>query len=133
MLLYLRRLDDDERLDALLDQLQKRVPSLPNAAPFAKKKQPTTAAVGGKQVRSSSRRISSTAVRGVRQGQPAVSAPEAAVAELDVRPGSSGGSSSRGTAASSVKSEVARELRAVRDQIQQLEARARQKATNALC
>ncbi|KAF8064637.1 ccdc77 [Scenedesmus sp. PABB004] len=112
------RLDDDERLDALLDQLERKTPGLKPQQP----QQPP--AGGGARARSA----------GARPGRPRArrAAGAGAAARRGGRAAPAGrrprGTSRRGP----VKSGLAAELRAVRQQLEELEERADAKARRAL-
>ncbi|GBF99207.1 hypothetical protein Rsub_12466 [Raphidocelis subcapitata] len=105
------RLDDDERLDALLDQLQKRAPAVPPA-----RKQPRAAA----------------APRGAGGAGPAADAPALGCEEWEGSRdgGGCGGGDEDDTAsgARSVTGQLASEVRAVRRQLEELGRRAEAKA-----
>uniref|UniRef100_A0A383VMW0 Uncharacterized protein n=1 Tax=Tetradesmus obliquus TaxID=3088 RepID=A0A383VMW0_TETOB len=166
------RLEDDERLDALLDQLEKRMPAPAGAAssgPAANRQQsapaagrrPAGAAAGGSKQQSARPKqqqqqrggLGLRGVAGAGQGvrpaardQRAANAAGRLAAAAAVAAEDSGGyddmadgyesdtgvSSSSGTVPGSVKSGLAAELRGVRQQLQQLEVRAGNKARRAL-
>lgn len=165
------RLEDDERLDALLDQLEKRMPAPAGAAssgaaanrqqsaPAAGRRSGGAAAGGSKQQgarpkqQQQQRGLGLRGVAGAGQGvrpaardQRAANAAGRLAAAAAVAAEDSGGfddmadgyesdtgvSSSSGTVPGSVKSGLAAELRGVRQQLQQLEVRASNKARRAL-
>jgi hypothetical protein len=171
-----RRLEDDERLDALLDQLEKRMPA-PGAtssgpaaanrqqsAPAAGRRPAGTAAGGSKQPSTRPKQQQQQQQRGLdlrgvgaagqgrgssrpagrdQRGGPAAGrlAPAAAVAAEDSGgfddmgdgdESDTGVRSSTGTVPGSVKSGLAAELRGVRQQLEQLEVRASNKARRGL-
>jgi hypothetical protein len=168
-----RRLEDDERLDALLDQLEKRMPapgaassgpaaaSRQQSAPAAGRRPAGTAAGGSKQPSTRPKQQQQQRGLGLRgvgaagQGRsssrpagrdqrsahaagrlaPAPPAAEDSGAYDDMDDGDesdTGVSSSTGTVPGSVKSGLAAELRGVRQQLEQLEVRASNKARRAL-
>jgi hypothetical protein len=93
-------LDDDERLDALLDQLQKRAPTVPPAR---------------KQARAAG-------------GPAAPAAPARRRDAREESGGDSGNGHDTGSGARSVTSQLASEVRAVRRQLEELGKRAAAKA-----
>lgn len=101
------RLEDDERLDTLLDQLQKKVPSAPKAK---QQQQQQRRGPGGGRGDSSN---------------DAGSARSGGVDEDDI------GSAATSSGMQSVKSQLAAEMRAVKQQLQELDARAAEKAERA--
>lgn len=121
------RLEDDDRLDALLDQLEKRAPSLPQppgARPTPKgaaQAAPSSKAAGSKRQAGRARPAAAAGA-----GRPAGGASGADRVEAEVLEEDGGSVSSM-----SVKSALAQELRAVRDRIRELELRAARKAQQA--